>query len=268
MFKQITIILLSDCNPIYDWNLGWQQKNSFVTQYKDNQALLTDANITPSGYVNAVARQYDLKAGDMIALPVHYRMTQYGVVAEILGDISKKHYHTMPEILADYLILQNDKSEVFWRVNEEGAVRQSPHPLQGKITNMQQEVEMALFQHPINVARQERQLRTITGIWVAKVTHPRLSKEVVSHSDYMSIIQSPRSLEQWYESPQSATLVLGEEVGDREISTIKHILEYMLENGSVRRVKVVSGARETIYSANLFDYWYAKCQLRFLKQAI
>lgn len=251
MFKEVTIVLLSDMNPQFNWDLNWPVASEKTQAFESSEDLLKYLHIITS-YIDAIAYNRGHDKGNLLALPVHYRLLPRGAVTEVLGDVRLEHIKALAKVLSDYYEIDQSLLS-YWVLGEESEVT----------LTKAQEVEMLFYNHEVNQHREARQYRSISAIKAGRVIKPAKAKSVVSDSPLMKLLGATDSLSSWFEKPTCKVIVLGEEVGDQVIHPLQEVLVNMLESGKASRVRVVSQYQERVYSANLFDRLWQKARLAF-----
>jgi hypothetical protein len=177
MFKQITIVQLTDADPLLDDEIAWPSKVAKAISAQRNLELLQHTRIISDiSDIADIVMSHDKQSGyETVIFPVHYHVRPDQTVVEILGDLSHAHHQALREMLLSVIPdIESSASQKFWYCNQAlvDEMQSDDLLLGGRQPNAKlgQEIEMLLYQHKVNVDRVGRQLRPVSGVWMAKVT--------------------------------------------------------------------------------------------------
>ncbi|MCP8352562.1 hypothetical protein [Candidatus Synchoanobacter obligatus] len=269
MFKQITIVQLTDMNPLFDIRLSWPEVSLKKTACYSNMALLASAGLLAEaeGLADVILTKSHEPKANMIVLPVYYQRRGHNNVVEVLGDLSSSHYEEISQLLVDfdYNISQSGQ---FWSLKSDwrhvfsedvvSIASQLPHVAA-------QEIEMALYSHPANIAREARQQRPVSGLWFLNRSPGKVFKmSVVSNVKMLPLLTDVSSVEAWLENPvPGVMIVLGSEAGDCQLERVKEEVLALLETGRCAQVRLVQPGVDYYYSAHLFASLCARLKVVF-----
>jgi hypothetical protein len=276
MFKQITIVQLTDADPLLDYEFSWPSKVSKRISAQRNLELLQHAKIISDiSDVADIVMSHDKQSGyETVIFPVHYHVRPDQTVVEILGDLSQEHHQALRETLLSVIPdIESSSAQKFWYCKQAlvDEMQSEDILLSGRQPNagLGQEIEMLFYQHKVNLDRVGRQKRLVSGVWMVKVlgSCQPTRLRVVTDAAMMAFFGEVCQLDQWLENPSSGcVVVLGAELGDGRLQALKSVIECMLESGGCDMLKVVSPGKEIVYSASLFysltmqvrDYLFSK----------
>lgn len=274
MFKQITIVVLTDAHPLLDYTLAWPQKVSMIGQYQSNTELLSHAGILShkDSYIDLLCKADKPSQSQLVVVPLHFRATSQGYQDELLTDISESEYYALTELIREvYPELVQSLGGTHWYLPAN--VMPASMLSENGIAKSQQaqEIEMLLYQNQINRDREARQKRPVSSLaFMQRKNHSTSNKICASDSTLMKVINDCVPVQHWLDKSSCANyIVLGEEAGDMQLEQIKAKLLRMLETGACSRVRVITHKGETFYCGSIMSVWYTKLiRYAFSKQAM
>jgi hypothetical protein len=274
MFSHITIVRLTDSDPLLSLQIPWGAGDVCDQNRRTNIEMLIEAGLFQSYFHLADWLVSQCKNPmKSVVIPVHYHLSPSGAYVEILGDLSSEHYASLTKILSEYIpSLVSVESQQLWcsdyevegPASSEWVIDIAKHQTQ----NMQQEIEMVLYEHEINQARGARQLRAISGVWIiplgTKHDYKRgRAKLLVTDVSWLKGSNDKRdegllarecTLVDWLKNPTDCTtVVLGEDAGDHEVEALKACMLGMLGSGRCQSIVLIEPDGRRIYHSNLFS---------------
>lgn len=269
MFSDITIVRLTESDPLFDFQIPWNAVDTCDQNQRTNIEMLIEAGILVS-YASFAGRMMpEVKQDNCAVIPVHYHLNPSGAYVEMLGDISDSHMQDLSELLVDYLgplVCINNKQ--IW-ISESSSLQSSRGEWVAQIAGRQeaawhQEVEMALYQHKINQDREARQQLSVSGVWVLNGDTPSSGelakvKHLITNVPWLTLItdsaqKGGSTLTSWLVNPFApGVVVVGRESGDHEVESIKTCMLGMLSTGKCRRVTLIEPSGKRVYHSNLFS---------------
>jgi len=270
MFSHITIVRLTDSDPLLNLQIPWGAVDVCDHNRRTNIEMLIEAGLFQS-YSHLADWLVPGCKQPMrsVVIPVHYHLSPSGAYVEILGDLSSDHYASLTKILVEYIpSLVSIASQQIWHsdfevadpTGSEWVIDIAKHQTQ----SMQQEIEMALYQHEINQAREARQRRSVSGVWIlplgGKSRYKRgRGKLLVTDVSWLKgskegVLARECTLVDWLKNPTDCTtVVLGEDAGDHEVEALKTCMLGMLGSGKCQSIVLIEPGGRRTYHSNLFS---------------
>lgn len=274
MFSHITIVRLTDSDPLLSLQIPWGAVDVCDQNRRTNIEMLIEA-----GLFQSYSRLADWLVSECkqpirsVVIPVHYHLNPSGAYVEILGDLSSEHYVSLTKILVEYIpsLVSVDSQQVWcsdYEVEDYTSSERVIDIAKHQTQNMQQEIEMVLYEHEINQTREARRRRAISGVWILPLSAKRDYKRgrpklLVTDVSWLKASKYNRdegllarecSLVDWLKNPTDCTtIVLGEDAGDHEVEALKACMLYMLGSGKCQSIVLIEPDGHRIYHSNLFS---------------
>ena len=263
MFKQITIVVLSGANHLYDYKLLWPAKTESKCKPLTDIELLQYVGVVP---LEGCLLNCDINSDwQNFIIPVHFRMQSPLVHVEWLSDLSLEHYGALTGILdSHFSAVHTHVSNQIWGVSEllvESDLSDRFDAQDKKMMMTRQEIEMQLYRNKINVEREQNALLPVSGVLLGKVGKIENADQssVYSNVSFAPLIGVSHTVEDWLDKPCStSTIVLGSKTHFQELDRLKYVATEMLSSRRCGSVRIVTSQRECVYSGNLFHKLYSR----------
>lgn len=255
----MTIVCLSSADRLLNYQLDWPARQVIHHDAVSDLELLSLCGMQANQLVGALpySQQYN-----SVVIPIHCSHDMNQGVLQWQSDLQQSHYEQLTELLSEFIPgLQTNDSNQYWGLNDMVSEKFSDHLLRdGKFSRRQQEIEMALYRHTVNIEREGRQKKAITGVMIGMCGGQAvLSSRLYTNSSHLRLCGVGQTLEDWLEQSSCNTvLVLGARTGDSQLQIIKEYCLTALTSRRANYIKVIQPNITERYSATVLHRYIAK----------
>lgn len=245
-----------------DKSIPWRLAYDQVYSYQSNTALLRLADCIKEEV--CIEDMLSNQAGPVhLLLPVSYHRRGGDIYHEWVDDLTKEQYLQLNKSFEEvFSSLQKDNGFDYWYslidMTEDDVLKKTV------------EIELLLYNHPVNQERRSMQQVEISGLSIAPAVMRRnwIKRKLYTNNEIISrACHGSGNLADWLKSPVSGvTIVLGREVGALVFQALQDTLVQMLESNACKRLRWISPDYMVVYTTNHFQSLLSK--LAFRKQVI
>lgn len=255
----MTIVRLCSADRLLNYQLDWPDRQTIDHDAVSDFEVLEHIGLSANQIIGSLL---GLEYSKQVVIPIFCSHDYDQGVLQWQSDLTEEQYHQLTALFAEFFpTIQANNSHQYWGLSDEGPEVLSDHLLRAdSVTTRQQEIEMALYRHPINIEREGYQKKAITGVMVGTFSKSGgLPSNIYTNSSYLRHCGVTLTLDDWFNQfSASSVLILGEQTTDSQLQSIKEHCMYSLSRRYAYYIKVIQPNITERYSSTVIHRFFAR----------